>query len=362
MRILVNDIAADSGGVLTVLKDFYEYVKANDKENEWIFLVGGEFIQETDRIRVIALPQIKKSYWKRLLFDFFTGRKLINGLKPDVVFSLQNTVTFGVKAPQAVYEHQPLPFQTVKNYSFLKAAERKMAVYQHLIGQVIRLSAKKADKVFVQTQWMQAAMVKAKVRQARIVKVAPNVEELSRFRVDLPRRKDLFFYPTSTVPYKNVDCICRAAEILEERKLSFEVELTVPEEKPQKHIKRIGQVSRETVLRKFCEGTLVFPSYIETFGYPLIEAAQMGAVILAADLSFAHEVLGDYENAYYFDPFDPAALADLMEKVISGQIRCKEVRRRVDTGINSWQIVVDELIKTAEEAKGFDNGNCHCAL
>ena len=65
MRIVVNDIAANSGGVLTVLKDFYQFVKENDKENEWIFLVCDDFIESTENVKVLKLPEIKNSYIKR---------------------------------------------------------------------------------------------------------------------------------------------------------------------------------------------------------------------------------------------------------------------------------------------------------
>lgn len=352
MKIVVNDIAADSGGVLSVLKDFYQYIRDNDTGNEWYFLVGGNFIQQTERIHVIELPQVKKNYLKRLSFDFLTGKSLINSLNPDVVFSLQNTITFGVSAPQVVYEHQPLPFQSVKNYSFLKSSERRMAMYQHLIGKVIIQSVKHASKVIVQTEWMREAVSeKGHIPVSRIVKIAPNVEDLGHFRVDIPRRYELFFYPTSAVPYKNISCICDAAALLEERGMSFEVRVTVPEQKEQSHISWIGQVAREEVMHQFCEATLVFPSYIETFGYPLVEAAQMGAIVLAADLPFAHEVLGSYENAYFFDPFDPKALADLMEQVITGKIARKEVFQKSETKGNSWGLVIEELMKTAEEVK-----------
>ncbi len=349
MRIVVNDIAASSGGVLTVLRDFYQYVRDNDTENEWYFLVSGDYIQSTERIHVIQLPQIKDSYLKRLQFDFFTGKKFIDNLKPDVVFSLQNTITFGVRAPQVAYEHQPLPFQEIKKYSFFKSDERKMAMYQHLIGKVILASVKRATKLIVQTEWMREAVAKkGGADLKRIVKIAPNVENLEHLRVDIPRRNDLFFYPTSTVPYKNIDCICAAAKLLEKKGVDFEVRLTVPEREKQAGIVYMGQIPREQVIRQFCEAALVFPSYIETFGYPLIEAAQMGAIVLAADLPFAHEVLGTYENAYYFDPFDPKALADLMEQVITGKIVRKEVFQTVTVG-NSWGLVLEELIKTAKE-------------
>ena len=113
MRIVVNDIAASSGGALTVLTDFYQYLIDSNDQNEWIFLLGNVELKETEHIRVINLPDIKLSKWRKLCFDFVFGKNIIKKLNPDVVFSMQNIITFGVRCPQIVYVHQPLPFQNV---------------------------------------------------------------------------------------------------------------------------------------------------------------------------------------------------------------------------------------------------------
>ena len=63
MRVVVNDIAASSGGVLTVLKDFYKYVKENDRENEWYFLVGDDYIEPTENIHIIKLSIAHLKYF-----------------------------------------------------------------------------------------------------------------------------------------------------------------------------------------------------------------------------------------------------------------------------------------------------------
>ena len=205
MRIVVNDIAASSGGVLTVLKDFYQYVKENDKENEWFFLVSDDYIEPTENIHVIKLPEIKKSYIKRLKFDFLTGKKLIKSLNADYVFSLQNTLVHGVDVPQTVYQHQPLPFQDVKNYSFFKKDERKMAVYQHLIGKTIFLSAKKADKLIVQTEWMREAIVrKCSVNADKIVESTPDRRFV--WNVQTPQVFDYMLVSSSYAKALEGDC------------------------------------------------------------------------------------------------------------------------------------------------------------
>ena len=126
MRIVVNDIAASTGGALSILRDFYSFIKSTDEENEWIFLLGDRYVEETENIKVITLPAVKKSGLKKVMFDFFTGRKFINKLNPDCVISLQNIITFGVKAKQYVYIHQAIPFQKTKRFSFFKKAKGHM--------------------------------------------------------------------------------------------------------------------------------------------------------------------------------------------------------------------------------------------
>ena len=60
MRTLVYDVAADSGGAATVLQSFYEEFK-KDTENEYIFVLSVYELPETDNIKVLNFPEVKKS-------------------------------------------------------------------------------------------------------------------------------------------------------------------------------------------------------------------------------------------------------------------------------------------------------------
>ena len=55
MRIVVNDIAASTGGAMTVLRDFYNCVCDSDKENEWIFLLNDRYFKETDNVTHVVV-------------------------------------------------------------------------------------------------------------------------------------------------------------------------------------------------------------------------------------------------------------------------------------------------------------------
>lgn len=344
MRIVVNDIAASTGGAMTVLRDFHTWVCENDRENEWIFLLGDRYFEETENVRIRILPEIKKSGWKKLWFDFVTGRKYIESLEPDVVFSLQNIITFGVKVPQVVYIHQSIPFQTTKRFSFLRASERKLAVIQYLIGSIIKLSARKSDCVIVQTKWMQEAVCEmCQLPTDKVMTSLPRVKAVPQPNEAVVFEPTKFFYPTAPASYKNNECIFRGSELLDKKGIKHEVTLTLAPEKARGSVNCVGRLPYEQLFDYYRGGTLIFPSYIETFGYPMAEARCVGTLVLASDTPFSREVLDGYENAYFFDPFCPEELADLMGQVATGKLVRREVIEVAAETADAWAQVTERI-------------------
>lgn len=358
MRILVNDIAASKTGALAILLDFYEYVRQNGKDHEWIFLTGIDCIKNPpEHIKVRVMDQVKRSQKDRLYFDLVSGSKFIENLEPDVILSLQNTLTSGKiyrrrdlvingrvaarkgdRVWQVLYVHQPLGFQKDKRFSFIKSEEREYAIYQYLIGGMIDASVKRADKVIVQTEWMRRAVHEKTGKPLdKIMKVLPDVGDLSSHRPekisDSWNCKN-FFFPSGEILYKNHECVLKAAAILNDRGYTdFKVHFTLKglSDVTKRHyddaynnISWTGSMKRSSVLEEYSTATLLFPSYIETFGVPMAEARQIGTLILASDCPFSREVLEGYENVRFFDPFDEGQLADLMEKVLKGELSPKD--------------------------------------
>jgi glycosyltransferase involved in cell wall biosynthesis len=58
----------------------------------------------------------------------------------------------------------------------------------------------------------------------------------------------------------------------------------------------------------------VFPSYLETFGHPLLEAMASEVPVVASDLPVFREIASD--AAFYADPYDPHSLARAMEEAL----------------------------------------------
>lgn len=357
MRIVVNNIAASSSGALSILKSFYNYLVKTEaaKENEWIFLLSDRYLQETENIKVIVVDDVKKSWISRLNFDLYSGKDFISKIQPDVVFSLQNTITRGLKCPQVLYMHQSIPFQNVKKFSFFKSEEREFAIYQYLIGMLIKSSIKKADKIVVQTKWIRDAVIEAThIPSQKIMDVLPPMENFATYKKDHLLQRNSFFYPSAKSIYKNHQCIYHACSLLKEKGMTdYNVSLTIENdgEGINENITYLGTIPFKAVLEKYNSSTLIFPSYIETVGLPLIEARQIGTIILAADCPFSREVLHGYENAYFFDPFNPQQLAQLMEKVMDGQIMKVNTNHSEERQNNSWGKVT-QLFENIHETTG----------
>lgn len=314
MKVVVNDVAVkkDSGGVYSILHDLYEAAKNSDID--WIFILGDNLFEETNNIKVIVRNDLQHNYVKRVLFDFLVGSKFINKLDPDIYISMQNTVTFGVKVRQYVYIHTPLPFQKDVKFSILKKDQRKLAFYQYIVGFFIKFGLKLNKKVIpiFQTQWLCNELANLKLIDKETSLVLPPIQvEIPNGKVIIPKVEadKLFIFPSTPIWYKRHDDVVRAfqkSKISHTYKILFtitEVEfIELYDFKPKSsHIEFIGKKSRQFIIDTLKSGaTLIFPSMLETYGLPLLEAKSVGSKIVVRDTDLMREVIGNYDKTMYF--------------------------------------------------------------
>ncbi len=344
MTIIVNDVAAETSGALEILKSFYEYVSNNEPEHQWIFLVSSDYISEKNNVKVVVYSNVKRNYFYRLRYDLFEGKKLEELYKPDLFLSLQN-IGFGrIKTKQIVYVHQSIPFQTIKKFSPFKKDERKLWLYQNIIGKIIISSIKKAEKVIVQTEWIKKGIIKSsKVDEKKFIVVPPNIEEDMFDGIPQWNKKN-FFLPISMLPYKNYDCVKKACKLL--GGIDFNILSTTDYNEEDTRICNCGYISKKEMWANYHNRSVIFPSYIEAYGLPLAEARRAGSLVLASDCPFSREVLSGYDNAYFFNPFDPFELAKLIKDVVDGKISLKETKEESSENLFGWKDVVRVMTET----------------
>lgn len=348
---IVFDTAAENSGALSVLKGFYQAARA-DKSVNWIFVVSKPKLEESDNVKVLNFPETKKSWLHRLYFDWFVAPKLAKIYKANCVFSLQNVAVRSGSLPQIVFLHQPIPF-CPKKFSLFKSP--KLWIYQNVVSHLILNSAKKADKVVVQTKWMKDALVsRTGCPTEKIEQIPPHIPSAPDKEFEnSPNNYKNFFYPATPVPYKNHSAILQAAKILMSEGLGdFAINLTLGPESPIArkfasegvNINPLGMVSEKKMCELYSKNVVLFASYLESFGYPLLEARMFKAPILASDMPFSREILGGYENARFFNPDNPQELASLMKECILGKFRYTRPKGKFSMDNAGWENVI-KLIK-----------------
>ena len=330
--IVVNASALRTSGALTILKQFVGAVP-QDGYTYLVFVdssVGA--LSEQSNIRFVEVD--KRSACRRLYWDWIGLKRWLvgHGIVPVASISLQNTnFRTGFDHPDFMYYHQSIPFFH-RMCNPLKSGQRTLWFYKNVYPFFVRFSLKRDTDIFLQTESMKRAFAKTfSFPLQRIHPVAPAVTDVRSAPV-VPVETDpgriVLCYPAAAFIYKNHGTIRQALDLLPvgwKERISLyltceaeELGSNRPEEKDGMRVHFMGAVPFDRVLTRYRQADLMlFPSYIESFGLPLIEAASFGIPIIAADLAYAREALEGYGNVRFACYDDPAAWARQIEQVFS---------------------------------------------
>lgn len=317
--VMIYDVHASESGALAILDDLYRQIRAySDKSVKWIFVVSTPNYEETKNIVVRRFPWVKKNWGYRYYFDMVTTRALLNEYKPDVVFSLQNKGIPFYHKKQIVYLH--LPFILTDHVFNIRTDGKKLWLYQNIVSKSIFRSLRQVDYTIVQTHWMKESLAKkAGVCEKKIIIQEPDIStnHITQY-VDTVENRSNFFYPATAFSYKNHMTMLKALNYAQKAGLSnYSLMLTIREDENALTQKLAsyaktnnlnvifgGQIPREKVFEVYARSVLLFPSYVESFGLPLLEARLTGTYVIASDCPFSREILDGYEKALFFDEMD----------------------------------------------------------
>jgi glycosyltransferase involved in cell wall biosynthesis len=338
LTFIINDIAANFSGALTVLKDCIDYIDANPAIHIEYHLFTS--VDIFDFIKNVHIHKIKKKGWiSRIIWDNGGLQNLCRRLKlePDLIISLQNTSTKfignnGKNIPQLIYYHQSLPLIPYK-WNIFDKQEFVLFLYAHFYSSFVARNSKSSYYV-VQLSYIRALFLKKfkRVSREKIFVIRPNnpvIDINDTPEMLLNHARFYFFYPATALKYKNHKIIIQALVLLKQNFSpvlnNIKVVFTLDELEPKlmqlikeynlfEVVQLVGQRSYDEVLSYYKSvDALLFPSQIETFGLPLAEASCFGLPIIVADLPYAVEVLEEYNNKILIDPESVYLWADAMK-------------------------------------------------
>jgi glycosyltransferase involved in cell wall biosynthesis len=226
--------------------------------------------------------------------------------------------------------------------------------------------------VIVQQDWLRQQF-RERYGVRRVIVAYPDVP-LPRVAA-APRVSDpvRFLYPAFPRVFKNFELLGECASILERHVLwKGEIIITIDgsENSYAREIRgRYGHLrtlrfvglqppERLSELYANCDA-LVFPSLLETWGLPLTEGKSHRMPILAADLPYAHETVGNYDRVRFFDPNDADGLASMMLELHTGVGRFDSAEHPAPEApfANGWKQLLDILLVQQPPARSAKASN-----
>lgn len=108
-------------------------------------------------------------------------------------------------------------------------------------------------------------------------------------------------------------------------------------------VRFFGEANDEELINLYMHAVaFVFPSLMEGFGLPALEALSMGCPVIVSDIPVFHELLGDY--AQYVPPYAPEDLCEALANACAGAhtIRERDVKSLLDS--YSWSTLAADTI------------------
>lgn len=184
--------------------------------------------------------------------------------------------------------------------------------------------------------WLEA-LIREHAPESRVVTV-PNGVDRTIFRHDAGfEGRDGVGVIYSRLPSKRMDLASDAVRIAAERIPGLRLAMTgTPEVKYGDHVKMLGRLSDEGLCAAYnaCRAW-IFPSELEGYGLPILEAMSCGTPVIATPAGAAPELIG--EGGGVLVPHgDPAAMA-------------AEVVRFSEMGAEEWGAYARAAVRTADQ-------------
>jgi glycosyltransferase involved in cell wall biosynthesis len=171
--------------------------------------------------------------------------------------------------------------------------------------------------------------------------IEPGEDDVVRVRERYQLHDEFVLYAGNVKPHKNLERLIDAFSLVRKRGLDHlklvligdeisryaALRRAVHQHQLHKYVRFLGYLPQETLAVMYrLAGVFVFPSLYEGFGLPPLEAMASGTPVVTSNVSSLPEVAAD--AAVLVDPYDPGAIADGIERVLTNEDLRADLRRR----------------------------------
>ena len=337
VRVLVNALHARSGGGVTYLRNLLPGLAADAGLDVHLCVHAEQAGAAPDDARIrVHRARFRPGFYRTLAWEQALLPILARRIGADVVFSPAN---FGPLLA-------PRPVVLLRNALDVGKSERRWRkrLYWTVLSLMTAASALRAPRLLAVSEYARRALTRRlpdAVRRRTAV-VHHGVDPLFSPPPAEAARQDFLLAVGDLYVQKNLHGLVAALDIL--RRGVPEVRLKIAGRPVDadyadrvaaeiagrglgEHVELLGHVAPVALAELYRRCALfVFPSLVETFGNPLVEAMASGAPIVSADSAAMPEVLGD--AALFFDPEDTAQMAARLATALADEALRRDLGAR----------------------------------
>jgi glycosyltransferase involved in cell wall biosynthesis len=257
--------------------------------------------------------------------------KKLNQLGAEVVFSpLQYMGLWGKQYKLILTVHDLIYYRHPTPPSYLSWFVRIVWRVFHIGFWPQRLILNKSDAVVTVSKTSKNYIQQHNITNKPIT-VAYNAASKLRVIHKKPTKK--LVYMGSFMPYKNVELLIAAMELLPDYELHLlskipparekELIINAPKDAPIFFYGGVTEAEYAEILSD--AHALVTASLEEGFGLPLVEAMQAGVPVICSDIDIFHEVVG--EGGLFFDPHSKQDFADKTRQLQKSKLRSEMIKK-----------------------------------
>ena len=356
-RILINAISlGHHGGGRSYVRNLLRELNRDDRGFEFAVLSapGALSREEAGRLEVfearLPFAQGPQRTIVRVAYEAFWMPFRVSEF--DLLYCLADVSPFWCQVPTVVALRN-LNIYDRRFYDTLRT---------RTLARLVKLGVRNAAAVLTPSRAAAHAIAPVVGVDPGSVQVVPHGISIEAFETDEPGEAPsptrYLFLPANLERHKNISLLLDMLPRLADPEIqlwvaggddldpacSVELRARVEQLSLEGRVRFLGPVPYEEILRLYRGAlALVFPSWIETFGHPILEAMIAGTPVVAADIPSFREIAGD--AALYFSPDDPRAAAQRVDEVVT---RVGAAAERVALGRRrasefTWSASTDQL-------------------
>jgi glycosyltransferase involved in cell wall biosynthesis len=351
-RVLIDGTMARAGGGFTYLVNIVPRITRLAPEDRFLLLLRNEriasSIPSSPNLTIELLTEVGPA--GRLWFTASEGARIASRWGADLYFSAGESAPPQASCPRIASFRNPNVFKPVD-----AEAPRGERLRLLTLRALAKLSARRCERIMFVSQdsarWIGDAVGLPRERRAVVHHGIDARPWRAARSSDSPHPWPYILSVSSIYRYKNFIRLIEAYGLMAEQHPERELPdlVIIGDEQQEDHVRGmrqaraalgrlaehvylLGEVPYAEVPAWYAGSQLfVFPSYLETFGHPLLEAMAAEVPVVASDIPVFREVAAD--AAFYADPFKveslAAAMADALAHPEAREALVKRGRERV---------------------------------